>query len=314
VIVESTTTRKTTTATIPMVSTSLLPTDGLDLVYDLSTIPLQTVEHFEFIDKNPGSSTIIGGIAVAEEDSDFHWWDLDEASFSPLSEPSKSPLPITSTMRLSHIDEDDWSIFNTTSIPLTTRFEHLLADEDTENNVEEINETADELFTFDSEANSEIGLNMNDYFLSPTSPTVDLLTNNTQTFIPYYFTDYKTDEQLIDLVKPVPTLAMPPFSWMIHLANQNKSLIKSRQSLANTSSTNPPKMKKKKKNTKRKVQLKPKISQSLDHFYDYCHKKQCQHGGRVNSDCLCICLPAFTGDHCEIGKEIELFEGNIISF
>ena len=146
---------------------------------------------------------------------------------------------------------------------------------------------------------------MNDYFTFPsllTTPRIDLIKNHTLAFVPYFFTDYKTKEQLSGLIKPVPTLAMPPFSWMIHFANQNKSALQSRQSLINkTSITNTTKKKNKKQ---KRVELKAKIGNNLNHFYEYCHEKQCQNGGRLNSDCLCICLPAFSGENCQIGTDI----------
>lgn len=45
-----------------------------------------------------------------------------------------------------------------------------------------------------------------------------------------------------------------------------------------------------------------------DAYYEYCKNKTCHHGGRLNSDCLCICLPTFTGDNCETGREINFFD------
>lgn len=41
-------------------------------------------------------------------------------------------------------------------------------------------------------------------------------------------------------------------------------------------------------------------------LFEYCKDQQCLHGGRLTSDCLCICLPAFTGDSCETGR-LHLF-------
>jgi hypothetical protein len=43
-------------------------------------------------------------------------------------------------------------------------------------------------------------------------------------------------------------------------------------------------------------------SPSHDILYEYCREQQCQHGGRLNTDCLCICLPAYTGKYCETGR------------
>jgi hypothetical protein len=280
-----------TTSTVPIPTSSHplsteLP-DDIDVVYFSSTIPLQPVEHFDFIEQIPASSTITGGMAVAGQDSQFNWWDLDEATFPPLTEPNPSPPPTTttiaanpftlipSTTKLTNF-EDDWAIFNKTSTPSVTKFDHL--------------------------SNSDIDVDMNDYFPVPSilrTSTIDSITNNTPPFVPYYFTDYKTNDQLLDLLKPSPTLAMPPFSWMLHLANQNKSAPQGRQSLINKNSTMPSKKTIKKKRMDSKTMIN-------DNFYEHCNKKQCQHGGRLNTDCLCICLPAFGGDNCEISKNIYI--------
>jgi hypothetical protein len=281
----------TTTAIIPIASTTLpISTeilDETDVVDESTTIPLETIEHFDFVDGFPPSSTIAGGIAVAQQESQLNWWDLDDISLTPLTDPNMIPLTTTvttntftlipSTIKL---DEDEWEIFNTSSIPSNTQLEHV------------------------SDSNFEIDFDMNDLFSLPTlltTPTIDVITNNTSSFVPYYFTDYKTKEQLSGLVKPVSTLAMPPFSWMLHLAKQNKTLLHSRQSLINktrttTSSTTTT-------NKKKRAEIKAKMNNNPDQSFEYCNKKQCQHGGRLNSDCLCICLPAFNGDNCEIGTD-----------
>jgi hypothetical protein len=277
----------TTTTILPIGSTSFpFPTelpDDTDDLYESSTIPLPSIEHFDFLDGIPASSTIAGGMAVAQQDSQFNWWDLDEASLPPLTEPNSFPLTtiatntfplIPSTTKLTPIDEDEWAIFNTSSI---------------------------------TDSNSEIDFDMNDYFTFPalsTTPPIDLIKNNTPSFIPHYFTDSQTKEQLLGLIKPVPTLAMPPFSWMLHFANQNKSVLQSRQSVINkTRTTNILKTKNKKK---RVMELKAKRNNNFDHFYEYCDKKQCLNGGRLNSECLCICLPAFNGNNCEKGTDIYI--------
>ena len=281
-----------TTTTIPIPTTSLplsteLP-DDTEIIYLSSTIPLQTVEHFDFIEKIPASSTIAGGMAVAGEDSQFNWWDLDEASLPPVTEPNPSPsttsIPansftlLSSTIKLTNLEADDWSIFNKSSTPSITKFDHL--------------------------SNADVDVDMNDHFpvsILSTTSTIDLI-NNTSPFVPYYFTDYKTKDQLLDILKPLPTLAMPPFSWMLHLARQNKTHPQGRQSLVNKNITT---ITTQKPNKIKRVDLKAIIH---DHFYEYCNKKQCQNGGRLNIDCLCICLPAFHGDNCEIGKIISIIK------
>lgn len=288
VIVEPT----TTIATIPIAST-MLPIsteteilDETDAVDESSTIPLETIEHFNFVDGFPPSSTIAGGIAVAQQESQLNWWDLDDVSLTPLTNLNMIPLTTTvatNTFTLipstSKLEEDEWEIFNTSSIPSNIQLEHV------------------------SDSNSEIDFDMNDFFSLPTlltTPTIDVITNNTSPFVPYYLTDYKTKEQLSGLVKPVPTLAMPPFSWMLHHAKQNRTLLHSRQSLINkTRTTTLPTN----TNKKTRAEITSKINNNPDQSFEYCNKKQCQHGGRLNSDCLCICLPAFSGDNCEIGTD-----------
>lgn len=286
------------TTTIPIASTSFhfpkeFPADT-DASDESSTIPPQSVEHFDFIDNIPASSTIRGGMEVAEHGSRFNWWDLKEASYSPLTESINSLLTTTtitttntftlipSTIKSTTIDEDEWAIFNTTSIPLITQLNQL------------------------PDTNSDIDVDMNDYFLVSTlstTPTIYLINNTTPPFVPYYFTDYKPKDQLFDLMKPAPTFAMPPFSWMLHLANQNENELKNRQTLINktlTTTTINTNM-----NKKKRIDSKPILSHDIDQFYEYCNRKQCQYGGRLNPDCLCICLPAYSGDNCETGKTIS---------
>jgi hypothetical protein len=239
-------------------------------------------DHFDFTDEMFPSSTIIGGLAVEQQNLSLNWWDMNDTLLSPP--------PLTSNLISSN--EDDWVIFNTTSISSITRFEHLSADDDTENNNEEISQTAEHLFTFDTDSNSETDVNMNDYILFPvlTTPTIDLINNNTQTFLPPYFTDNQTKDQLLDYMKPLSTLAMPPFAWMLNLAVQNKSELQNGKDFLNS--------------TTQQVQLETTTSKSSAISYEYCKNKQCNYGGRLNSDCLCICLPTFTGDNCETGRKI----------
>ncbi|CAF1569477.1 unnamed protein product, partial [Adineta steineri] len=75
---------------------------------------------------------------------------------------------------------------------------------------------------------------------------------------------------------------MPPFSWMLNMANKNKNETINSTITTSTSSTTT-----------------TTIYQTPSAFFEYCKNKQCLHDGRLNSDCLCICLPAFTGDNCE---------------
>ena len=288
-----------TSTTVSLTTTSLplsteLP-DDIDVIYESSTVSLPPIEHFELLDDISASSTISGGAAVAEQDSEFNWWDVDDAHVPAFTEPALSPSTTTpawniltlipSTNKLTAInDDDEWAIFNTTSLPSVTPLNHL------------------------SESNAELDFDMNDYFTGPhlsTAASVDSIKNHSSPLIPFFFNNHDTKEHFAGLNKPMsPTLAIPPFSWMLHLANQNKSALQSRrQSSINktrttTSSTTTTDKIRKKKNP---VILKGKRGNHLEHVYDHCHKKQCQNGGRLNADCLCVCLPACTGDHCEIG-------------
>ncbi|CAF0857191.1 unnamed protein product [Didymodactylos carnosus] len=42
-------------------------------------------------------------------------------------------------------------------------------------------------------------------------------------------------------------------------------------------------------------------TQTTKKKYHYCENKSCLHGGKLNADCLCLCLPAYGGEnfHCE---------------
>ncbi|UJR36983.1 hypothetical protein I4U23_029691 [Adineta vaga] len=286
---------------IPVVNTpptfaSELP-DDIDIIDELSTLSLPPIEHFDFLDEISPSSTIAGGVAVAQQDSQFNWWDVDEASPSSLPESDQIPLVTTttkpaivpvfhtftivpSTNKPAEIAEDDeWSIFNTTLTSSVSPSNHL------------------------SESNSDIEFDMNDYFTFPslsTTPAMNSILNRTQPLSPFYFTDHNTKEQLAGLNKPMPTLAVPPFSWMLQLANQPSGALQSRQNFINKTLTTPSTpIVNKRKDKKKTLTLKGKSSNQIDYFYELCKKKQCQNGGRLNSDCLCICLPAFSGDHCE---------------
>ncbi|CAF0771324.1 unnamed protein product [Rotaria sordida] len=287
---------ETTTTTIPITSTSssFLTefSEITDVPYDSSSIQVSSIEHFDFEGFGGGSSsTIVGGLAVAQQDSQLNWWDLNDASFPPLIESNNSPLPTTrtstlipSTNILTHVDQDEWSIFDTSTIASSTHFGYL------------------------SESNSELDFDMNDYFHNPiltTTPPMNYINNNNNTsssFLPYYFTDYKTKEQLIDLLKPIPTLAMPPFSWMLHLANQNKGHLQNRKKLnSKILSTISSTIATTKNNKNKRIESKTLINNNNnDYLHKYCNKKQCQNGGHLNSNCLCICLPAFSGNNCEI--------------
>ena len=94
--------------------------------------------------------------------------------------------------------------------------------------------------------------------------------------IPEYF----RNNQLFDY-----SLAIPPFSWMLNTATENQTVI------LNTTTTIPI------TSTTISTTSIPVTS------YEYCKNKQCQYDGRLTSDCLCLCLPAFTGENCETGRD-----------
>ncbi len=108
-----------------------------------------------------------------------------------------------------------------------------------------------------------------DNILSSTTPIIDLFT-------------FKN--QLFDYLETLLTLDIPTFSWMLNLAAQNKNQFQNSTIITT-----------KKQNTTITTTKIPDIS------YEYCKNKQCHHGGHLNSDCLCICFPTFTGDNCETG-------------
>jgi hypothetical protein len=230
------------------------------------------IDHSDFIDEISPSSTIVGDLAIVEANSSFNWWDFNDTSLSSF--------PLTSTLP---IEDDDWIISNTSLIPSITRFEHLSVDDDNE----EINNSDEELFPFTTGLNSPINIDLNDYILSSTLTTtsiIDVMNN-------------KTNDQLLEYMKPLPTLAMPPFSWMLNMAAQSKN-----ESLNTTTTTT---------TEKQKVQL---TSKTPGIFYEYCQNKTCHYDGRLTSDCLCICLPAFTGDNCETGSIFSLLFRKSVCF
>lgn len=265
------TTKSMVRSTSSLVSTTF--SDDFDSIDEPSTLP---VEHFELIENMPASSTIAGGMAVAQDDSELNWWDMSESFTQPL--PAPNPALATTT----HAQEDQsWDIFNTTTVPVpsVTRFEQLSVDGD-------MDEFEHASVVHEDPSNADVDFDMNDYFLLTTTVAGDSSHQN-DTFVPYFFNDYKPNDQqkeFLNLIKPIPTLAMPPFSWMLQQANQTKHGL--------TTSTV--------KTTTKKPRAKGKMSNTPKKHP--CHGKQCQNGGRLNTDCLCICLPAFTGDSCQNSK------------
>ncbi|CAF4633687.1 unnamed protein product [Rotaria sp. Silwood1] len=302
-----TTITTTTTATITTMKTTIdIYNDNL--IWDdpdLDFVPIESttpdvlnnfitsstlIDHFDFVNEIAPSSTIVDGLATVQPNLTLNWWSLNDTL---LSSTSMTSTLVSSTLEL---DEDDSIIFNTTLIPSITRFEHLLDDDDDddiENSSEEIDE---ELFTSSTNLNPNLNVNMSNYSLISTLTTtttttttttsiidlIDNYNNNTQPFDPFYFYN-KTKHYLFEYMKPSSTFSIPPISSMLTRITQNRSQV--------FNSTIPTK-----KQTNKIINTTSKTSHI---FYEYCKNKQCYHGGRLNSDCLCICLPAFTGDNCE---------------
>ena len=86
----STTTINTTAVTAVTVvapvaiqsSSVALANEEFEFIDLSSTIP---IEHFDLIDDILESSTIAGGVAVAQDDSELNWWDLNEAFTQSLT-------------------------------------------------------------------------------------------------------------------------------------------------------------------------------------------------------------------------------------
>lgn len=264
IVPTSTITPSTTTHVYPITSSVINPipsssssipeliNDDFEFLDPSSTI---AVEHFDFFDGMPPSSTISGGAAIAQDESELNWWDLNDVFTPSVTDTIGNVPPVNSSPQ---------PISTSTLIPSVTRFEHLSHGDADEN----------------SFPPSDDDIDMNDYFSASSTPNLDQLHKN-DSFVPYYFNDYKPhgeQQEFLNLIKPVSTLAMPPFSWMLQQANRTQR-----------TSSPPP--------TTKKLKLKNRKMSK-----DQCQSKRCQHGGRLNHDCLCICLPAFTGDQCQTGK------------
>lgn len=288
-----------TTMTIPIITNTPSFVEEFpevtEAAYESTTIPFPAFEHFDFVDRDTGSSTIVGGLAVAQQDNELNWWDFNDASFPAFAEYSTVPMKnqlatTTSTLippisDLTKFDQEEWSIFDKTSTPPVTRFENLL------------------------DTNLDFDLDMNDYFLISTTPaplTNNIINNNDSLFVPYYFSNYKGKEDVLEFMKPVPTLAMPPFSWMLNLAQQNGSGLKTQKSFSSNISLSST-VKRNRTNSIKSVVSQKLKNDTFEYFNQRCNKKLCQHGGRLNINCSCICLPAYSGEFCQMGKEMIEF-------
>lgn len=256
-----------------------------DIPYESSSVPISSVEHFDYHQEFSGSSTIVGGLAVAQQDSQLNWWELSDASFAPFIEsynsPSATTPPTTTTDSITKNDPDDWSVFDkTTTLPVSYS-NHL------------------------SDPHFEHEFDMNDYFniTQSTTPATNFISHNSASFVPSYFEHFKPNEPTMYSLEPMPTLSIPPFSWMLQLASQNG--IKNRKIISNTT---------RKSETKKRSDAKIIKNISSNDPHEYCNKKQCQNGGRLNKNCVCVCLPVYSGEHCERGNMIIFTRKSIICF
>lgn len=267
-----------TTTTTPIYDFSVVQstTPAYDDYDPPSTIPL---EHFDFIDGIWRSSTIAGGMAVAQDENDLNWWDLDDSIDQPITI-TNSPMPSTTTVQ-QETNEDSWIIFKTTTLTPVTRFEQLSIEE--EANFDESEHMNDHN---DYETNLTYEYDMAEEFATSSTPSIDSLSVN-HSLLSGYFTEIKpqaSQDGFMNLLKPIPTLAMPPFSWMLSQLN-----ITWLPSTTDRPSTTVSKM----------MRSKMRIDSNKN---DTCSNKRCQHGGRMSKDCRCICLPAFSGSMCETGR------------
>lgn len=145
-----------------------------------------SMENFDLAD-DLEMSTIKDSLVAVQEQLPMNWWNLNDTTSTTVDA------------------EDEWIIFNTTSVPFVTRLGHLSADA----------EDSDEIHSPDTNSQSNQTTTMNEFLPSPQTTT---------TTKPY-----------------------------------------------------------------------------VESLFEYCKDQQCHNGGRLNSDCLCICLPAFAGESCQTG-------------
>ena len=115
--------------------------------------------------------------------------------------------------------------------------------------------------------------------LSTTLP----IENTTET-IQYTSTSTTPIINIFPFFDPSLVIPPPPFSWMLNLIGNTTTT-----TIATTTTTIT-------------TPIITTTTLTTERSYEYCKDKQCQYGGRLTSDCLCICLPAYTGENCEIGR------------
>lgn len=262
---------------ILLTSSSLSNTATTAISFDLD-------DELDCIDEILLNSTLVNNFIIPETNSSLDLWDFNDTSITLFS---------SNTTTIIEKDDDDWTIFNTTFELPITQFNHLSLDANLEN------DDIEDYLPLDFESNDD---NDTSIISTTTTPTIiDLSENLTEPLFIYDIKDKNIKDQLLELFKPYPTLAIPPFSWMLNMMSQNKSkLPNSTTTISTTQSTSTIKPTTSVITTIKTTTTTTVLS-TANTIFEYCKNKHCQHGGRLNSDCLCICLPAFTGDQCETG-------------
>ena len=175
-----------------------------------------SMENFDLAD-DQAMSTIKDSLVAVQEQLPMHWWNLNDTTSAAV--------------------EDEWVIFNTTSVPSVTRLEHLSADD----------EDSDEIYS-DRDSQSNHTAQMNDFLPLPQITATTTPTPNTTV------TSFRPSSAMIRTV---------PLDQPFRSETTTKSYVET--------------------------------------IFEYCKDQKCHNGGRLNSDCLCICLPAFAGESCQTG-------------
>ena len=167
---------------------------------------------------------------------------------------------------------DYWPQANATSTPMVTRLEYLSVDD----YVDET-QTLAPPSTLQTKSYSGIVIDMNSYASQAPMTTGQVTSKAPSTSLPM---QHSTERSV-----SVSTAAVPLVSSMMHMtyeeeeddAHLRNATTRRQRGLLRTSTARQP----------------------VRSIFEYCKDKQCYSGGRLNSDCLCICLPAYTGDNCE---------------
>ncbi|CAF0876509.1 unnamed protein product [Adineta ricciae] len=230
-------------------------------------------EEFDIMDEILLNSTSIDDLMNPESNITLNWWDFNDT------------LITVSPSNLTDDNDDDWMIFNTTVELPITRFDHLSSEDDDEDEDYQI-------LDFDSHSdidNMTLMLNTT----TTTATTTHALDNLTEPLFIYDLKDHHMKDQLLEFFKPFPTLAIPPFSWMLSMINQTHSESLNSTTTTTSTTTTHTTM------TTTTTTISRNTTTIFQAPFEYCKDRHCRHSGRLNSDCLCVCLPAFTGDECE---------------